>query len=338
MTTKLSRYCEGIMEAAWLAAVIVVPVFFNIYSSRIFEPDKLALLRSLALIILGAWLVKIVDEGGVLREKNVPWHKAIWQVPIVPQVVLLAIIYIIATIFSVTPRVSLWGSYQRLQGTYTTLSYMVIFAAIVGNLRRHKQVERLLTATIIASLPVGLYGILQRYEIDPVPWGGNVVRRIASNMGNSIFIAAYLIMAFPITVGRIIDSFTAILKETEGLGTHILRGTIYVFVAAIQIIAIYLSGSRGPMLGLLAGSFFLFLILSLYWRKRWLTISVVALAILGVISLVLLNIPNGPLESIRNAPWVGRFSQMLDTGQRTSQVRILIWEGASELVSPHEPL
>ena len=64
MPTKLSRYCEGIIEAAWLSALILVPVFFNIYSSRIFEPDKITLLRSLALLILGAWIVKLIDEGG----------------------------------------------------------------------------------------------------------------------------------------------------------------------------------------------------------------------------------------------------------------------------------
>ena len=62
MSTKLSKYCEGIMEAAWLAAVIVVPVFFNVYSSRIFEPDKITLLRSLALVILAAWLIKILED------------------------------------------------------------------------------------------------------------------------------------------------------------------------------------------------------------------------------------------------------------------------------------
>ena len=47
LSTKLSRYAEGVMEAAWLAAVIVVPVFFNVYSSRIFEPDKITLLRTI---------------------------------------------------------------------------------------------------------------------------------------------------------------------------------------------------------------------------------------------------------------------------------------------------
>ena len=67
------------MEAAWLAAVIVVPVFFNIYSSRIFEPDKITLLRSLALIVLAAWLVKLIEEGGIrwdFMEKGESWWRS----------------------------------------------------------------------------------------------------------------------------------------------------------------------------------------------------------------------------------------------------------------------
>ncbi len=71
MPTKLSRFCEAIMEAAWIVALIVAPVFFNIYSSRIFEPDKISLLRSLAIIILFAWLIKSSEEGWVHFRQ--PW-------------------------------------------------------------------------------------------------------------------------------------------------------------------------------------------------------------------------------------------------------------------------
>ena len=41
---------------------------------------------------------------------------------------------------------------------------------------------------------------------------------------------------------------------------------------------------------------------------------------------------------LREAPYIGRLGQMLDMEQRTSQVRILIWQGAAEMVAPHEPL
>lgn len=47
-STKLSAYCSRVIEAGWIAAVVLVPLYFNVYSSRVFEPDKLTLLRSIA--------------------------------------------------------------------------------------------------------------------------------------------------------------------------------------------------------------------------------------------------------------------------------------------------
>ena len=56
--TRLSVFCDKVIEAGWLTAVVVVPLFFNIYSQRVFEPDKLSLLRSIALVMAVAWVVK----------------------------------------------------------------------------------------------------------------------------------------------------------------------------------------------------------------------------------------------------------------------------------------
>ena len=36
-STKLSAFCDWVIEVGWLAAVIVTPLFFNVYSSRIFD-------------------------------------------------------------------------------------------------------------------------------------------------------------------------------------------------------------------------------------------------------------------------------------------------------------
>ncbi len=341
MPTKLSRFCDAMMEAAWLAAVILAPVFFNIYSSRIFEPDKITIVRSLALLILGLWSVKLLDESRVrwdrLELKEPVW-KFLLKFPMLAPVFVMTLVYLVSTILSVTPRASLWGSYQRLQGTYTTFSYLVIFAALLVNLRRKTQVQRLISVVIISSLPISLYGILQRYKLDPIPWGGDTTIRIASNMGNSIFVAAYLIMAFPLTVGRIVESFTAILKEQQRMLAHVARATAYVFIAALTVVAIYMSQSRGPALGWMAGIYFLGLLLSLNWRKRWLTFGIILASLLGAAFLIVFNIDNGPLESLRKSPAIGRFGMLLDEESNSARVRKYIWEGAADLVSLHDPL
>ncbi len=346
MPTKLSRFCEGIMEAAWIAAIVLVPVFFNVYSSRIFEPDKITMLRSLALLILGAWVAKLVEEGRPrwqILESGESWFKGLLRIPLLPQSALLALVYIISSIFSVTPSTSLWGSYQRLQGTYTTISYMVIFAAMVGTLRRREQVDRLFTMLILSSLPIAFYGFLQRYSLDPIPWGGNTSTRIAANMGNSIFVAAYMIMVWPLTIGRVIEAFRAILKYEDRLFVFIIRATIYLTIAILQLIAIYFSFSRGPVLGLGASALFLFMLLlmimvSNHRIRHMIVISVLTLGLLGAAGLLLLNVKNGPLESLRQSPMFGRFSIILNPESNSALVRKYIWEGAANLVAPHAPL
>jgi tetratricopeptide (TPR) repeat protein len=346
MPNRLSQYCEGVMEAGWLLAVIVTPLFFNIYSSRVFEPDKIALLRSLALVVLAAWLVKLIYERGP-RFENIPAENTrsltgFFRLPLIAPVSALAAVYIIATLLSISPQASLFGSYQRLQGTFTTFSYLILFAAIVGNVRRRAQVERLLTTVVLTSLPISLYGIVQHYHLDSLPWGGDTVTRVAGNMGNAIFLAAYLIMSILIILGRVATTFHAILTEAHNYRRNMVRATIYVFCLALNLVAFWFANSRGPMLGLFAGLFFFFILLALYWRVRMLALSTIGLTVLLGAFLLVLNLPNGPLVSVRESPTViGRLGHILDeiegrTG--TGQVRILIASGVVKLVQPHPPI
>ncbi len=213
------------------------------------------------------------------------------------------------------------------------------------NLRSKNQISRLITTIILASLPVSLYGVLQRFQIDPIPWGGNVSRRIASNMGNSIFVAAYLIMVFPLTLGRIIGSFKDIISddghvEESRIKTvkQIIKASLYILIASLELIAIYMSGSRGPLLGLMVAVYFMMLLFSIFWQKRWLTYTVIGIAVMGIIFLAVFNLRNGPLETLKSSPAIGRFGLLLDPESNSALVRQYIWEGTVKLVGIHDPL
>jgi cyclophilin family peptidyl-prolyl cis-trans isomerase/tetratricopeptide (TPR) repeat protein len=434
METKLSRWCDGLIEVGWLFVVIAVPLFFNIHSDRVFEPDKLTLMRSIALVMGAAWLVKFVDLQQWAQAPRLRWRTedSFWRMPFLLIVTLLVLIYILSSIFSVTPAVSWAGSYQRLQGTYTTLSYIVIFGTTIATMRTRAQVRRLVTAVIITSIPVAFYGLLQHFDLDPLPWAGNVTERVAGHMGNAIFIAAYLIMAVPLTVARIIASFSSILSDDELSGADVMRSSAYIFAVAIQLIAIYWSGSRGPWLGLGAGLFAFILVVLVGLRNaaadqgrfrlneagagaafvlagtavsytiillilrgltgagylaslagemssfvafvfavvlvtigmfvlmaarrgwRWLWFSWIVLSALLAVWLVLFNLPSDTnarfaetpvvgnvfttLNEWRELPRIGRLGRVLEADTGTGRVRTLIWEGALELIQPHEPI
>ena len=251
-SSRLSAFCDKVIEASWLAAVILVPLFFNVYSSRVFEPDKITLVRSLALLMLGAWLIKWLEERGRNGDRS---DRVTWRTPLVLPTLLFAGIYVLASLLSIVPRVSIFGSYQRLQGFYSMMSYIVVFWMILMNLRRREQFERIVTVMVVTSLPIAFYGLIQHSGKDPLPWGGDVTSRVASNMGNAIFVAAYLIMTFFLTLGRLVESFRVILTEKESRISDILRAASYLFIAALQLIAFGFADSRGPLLGWLPGMF-----------------------------------------------------------------------------------
>lgn len=360
MASKLNRFCDALIETGWLTALITVPLFFNVYSSRVFEPDKISLLRAIAFVMLGAW---IVQQAEILSAPSAQAHRPPlsarfheWaRTPLVLPTLLLALAYLISTVFSLVPRISFWGSYQRLQGTLTTLAYMVIFGMMLGHLRRPAQLHRLLYAVILTSVPISLYGIWQRLGQDPLPWGGNVTDRVAANMGNPIFVSAYLIMAFFLTLERLVDALARMWNaEDGGIGDAIVAGCS-LFVLIIQVITgIVLSQSRGPFLGWIAG-LYVFALLGLIalgrWGRaserfpsafrrvlRWVWAAPIVLAVLLGGFLLLFNLPNSPLAGLRQESGLGRLGTILDLNTGTNRVRTLIWQGAVRLVAPHQPL
>lgn len=423
MHTKLSVFCNKIIEAGWLAAIVAVPLFFNIYTARTFEPDKITLMRTIVSVMVLAWLVKLMEEGGGF-DHNQPWGERMkrwFTKPLVIPVVAILVAYIISTLSSISPLVSLWGSYQRLQGTYTFISYMIIFALMASSITSADQIERFITTAIITSVPVSLYGIIQHNGLDPLPWAGDVTARVASNMGNAIFVASYLIMIVPLTASRLVASMKAIITEEKASWGHTVLSAVYIFILAVQILTIIYSQSRGPQIGML-GSFAIMGLLLLLWvrqsagqpadglsvkemglglalipvlgvgtgllgglgyfvgrgldgllalasvqveelpllgaamggligfmgvytyliasarGRRWLWLSWPVLGVLGVVFVLLLNNPEGPLKGLRDVPYLGRLGQITDTEGGTGKVRTLIWEGAINLVKPHRPL
>ena len=334
MSTKLSAFCDKVIEAGWLMALVIAPLFFNPYSYRSFEPDKIALLRSIALVMILAWAVKILETGRELwnlRKTKLTPDLWIFRTPLAIPALLLVGVYILTTITSIAPRISLWGSYHRLQGTYTTLSYIVIFFLTLQGLHTREQVDRLITVILVTSLPVSLYGIMQHYGLDPITWKASeeVTFRAISTMGNPIFVAAYLIMVIPLTMGRLIQLFAAVHKGGKKL---ILIGC-YIFLLVAQLLCILFTQSRGPLLGLMGGMFFFLLLLAASTGEKKLALAAIGAAILLGLLLAALNLPNSPLESIKGVPYLGRLSGVFDIQSRTGRQRILAWEGVVNLVT-----
>jgi O-antigen ligase len=334
MQTKLSRFCDKLIEAGWLGAIIIIPLYFNIYTQRVFAIGKAHLLRSIALLMATAWVISAAEELKVKsqRDKAIgPIQQAIsfLKQPLILPVLTFAAVYLIASLTSVWPLASFRGSYRRAQGVYTTFAYLVLFLSIVRRLRTQRQVERLITVTILTSFPVSLYAFIQHYGLDPIPWSEDVSGRVTSTLGNAISISAYLIMIVPLSIRQLVDSLSE-LRDKKKRALSLFSAGLYFLILVTQLIAILFSQSRGPFLGLIGGLFFLFLLWTIERNRRAVGLATVSLTVVLGLLLIVINLPNTPLTAIEKVPYIGRLStigETLSSGERT-----FMWEGAIDMV------
>ncbi len=250
--SKLQIFCTALMEAAWLTAVVLSPLLLNPHAAILGEPEKAYAMRSLALLAGGAWLlVRFESYGSGHRgsRKQGTLSNSLRN-PIWKAVAVLAVVNILSTLMSIAPHLSWWGSYERMQGLYTTLGYMVLFGVAADKLRSPAQYRRLQFALILTSVPVALYAIVQSFGLDPIAWETTFFGRSASTLGNPIFLGAYLIMVIPITSERMLCVARSWFSNRNGQLTYTLHWAALCLILAIQIVAVLLSKSRGPFLGL----------------------------------------------------------------------------------------
>lgn len=261
VATRLGVFCDRVLELGWLMALVTAPMYFNVYSARVFEPDKATMLRSIVLVMLLAWIVKLLEQsfGAANRRETEPSRTGVWgwlrsHALLLPALVLTGD-YLLATVLSTQPGISFWGSYQRLQGTYTYLSYLILFFILAFNLRTREQINRLVTVALVACVPISLYGIIQHYSLDPLPWGGDVTTRVASTMGNPIFISAFIIMVIPLALARLIEGIQQRVVQGVNASADVLEGAfigaVMIGIAATTIaFSTIFKGDRGLLAGL----------------------------------------------------------------------------------------
>ena len=210
---------------------------------------------------------------------------------------------------------------------------------IATHLRTWAQVERLVTAIVVSSVPAASYSWIQHFTQDPLQWGSDAAIRTPSTLGNPIFLAAYVLMTVPFTLYRLLLRIQAVLANSRaGVGDAPAIWTAlgafgYAVALVLQITAIGFSGSRGPALGFLAALVVFGLSLAIRQRITWLLRTSLAFAIL---LLLVLGATNTVFRS-SSTPTGGlsRFLHVLPSESDTSEVRSLLWKSSFSLARVH---
>lgn len=252
------------MEALWLLAVGLVPVVFGPVEHLLF-PDlpKVALVRIATGLIAMLW---VLDWATRARGEPSPRVDSLWERlrtwlasspshPVMMAATVFLAAYLLSTLFSVSPRISLWGSNPGRDGysTYNVVSYYVLFMAIAARVTTREQLWRLLSAMVLGGTVAAAYGLLQHFGV--APFTPSSETRVSSTFGNPLFAGAYFALVVPVTLGL----GTAHVARTRSL----LAGAGWSLVLGTQLAAAVFTLSRGPWV---AVSVALLVLLALLWR------------------------------------------------------------------------
>ena len=151
----------------------------------------------------------------------------------------LFLVFLLATIFSLDPRFSFWGSPLRGDG-FLNLGLIIIFSILIFLILKKSDWQKIWDFSILIGLLVSTIALFQKFNIF-----GSFIKYFGSRppgtMGGPIFLGLYLLLLLFIT-------FSFFLKEKGGK-----KRLFYLLASLLFVYVIYLTGSRAAYFGLFIG-------------------------------------------------------------------------------------
>lgn len=313
---RAQKILYNIVEWSILSAIFLVPIYFAFFQENytVFDLNKSVLLRLCLLVALSAVLI-VFSLTGKIPRLNSKSMILIW--------VILLVAFIVSTVFSLQPMISLFGSYERQQGLLNLVAYLLFFLLLIIFFHSREQLKRIIVTLNISAGVVCLYGILQVLGLDFLHWSESSELRIFSTFGQPNFFGHYLVVMIPLTIYSIVF-----------LGRHLFVRLSWSLLLVSELFCLLFTYSRGAWLALSVAVFICLVSCLWYYKKKALTLILVSIAVvLGVI----LVIPNTRLSILtnfntQNSGFFARAVSVFDFNSGSTSVRIKYWKASWQIL------
>lgn len=274
---KQKKSTEKTSKGVWtiLLGISAITIYFN---TQIADPFNTA--KFLLLVVLAFWLL-----GFVMRDiRNELFSRSLFLfIPII--FCTLFIISILAsTYYSDVQIESFLGAVQRRNGflTYFCLTILLVFTYLRFQIL---DILKVIKTSILLSLCVGIYGIVQILGFDFVEWN-NPYNSMISTLGNPNFASASL------AIFTSLNFYSLFLKNNPRVYKYLAVGSIL-----IGLTAIVASESRQGIVALIFSLLFFVSYLIINKYKKYLLI-VICISGASFFLVVLGMLQRGPLQNL----------------------------------------
>ncbi|KKQ81163.1 MAG: hypothetical protein UT04_C0080G0003 [Candidatus Daviesbacteria bacterium GW2011_GWF2_38_7] len=233
---------DKVISYSFYLLFLLTPLFWTSLNFELFEFNKMILVYAFTVLIVGAWLLKSIDDKRLVIKRT----------PLDIPLLLFLGANILSTIFSIDRHTSIWGYYSRSNGGLLSLiSYLLLYWAFVSNMDFQK-VKTILKFGLASGFLISLWAISEHLGVSPSCvilrgefnascWVQQVQERVFATLGQPNWLASYLAMLiFPA-----LYFFLTATKKSLYIVHFTLLITFY--------LAFTFTYSRGPTLGLIGG-------------------------------------------------------------------------------------
>ncbi|TVM02859.1 MAG: hypothetical protein CV087_08190 [Candidatus Brocadia sp. WS118] len=269
----IARYCEKLLIVFLIATVVIVPLFFDIRLYSVFDLSKVTVLYLLTTAIVALWIILVACKH------DFKFSPTAIDIPILAYLG----IFIVSSILSINPLMSLFGTYKRFEGLTATVCYLFLFYTTVYFITTKKRIYILVTSILASAILSSCYGIAQHHGYDMFKWSSFEARRVFSTFGNPVFFAAYLVMVLPLTVVCFLSKFSWQRNATLSKNNHPVIWIFYL-VSMIVYTAFWFTNTRACFVALFGSVAPLFIVIYRrpFTKKHQYIILVISFVLIGL--------------------------------------------------------
>lgn len=169
----------------------IIPLIINPFAFDYYYKPKIDSVYALIIIIVVNLTIRHVFLKRPLRFRNIPL-----TIPLIAY----GISAILSTLFSISPKLSIFGDIWRLESVFTLLSYVILVFLFSNLVETEKQFQQLMKGLFISASLVALYAIIQYSGYNPTEHFIPLFRhnRINSTIGNTNFLGKFLVLVIPL--------------------------------------------------------------------------------------------------------------------------------------------
>ena len=287
----------GIFAVPFLSFIVTPSLFFPFITGKNFA------FRALVEIMLALWAIL------ALRDASYRPRLSAISAAFAAFLVTMGI----STVLAENPFKSFWSNFERMEGYITLLHLGAYFLVLSAVLNREALWERWFQTSLAANVAMGGYALLQYFGKADISQSAD---RLDGTFGNATYFAVYALFHI----------FIAAFLFLRHRGAPLLRYA-YGAAALLNLFVLYNTGTRGSMLGLIAGIGLTGLLIALFERENRILRRVAIGAIAAILVLVGAFFLFKDTALVRESTVLSRFATISLT-EGTVKARFLVWNMA----------